>query len=44
MLLCNLVLEGICGLESRDIVDRDDERRVLTDIAGGLLGAGLYNE
>lgn len=43
-LLCELLLEGVSRFEVRDIVGRNNEYCVLTDVAGGLLGALLHGE
>ena len=43
-LLCDFLFEGVCGFESRNIVSRNDDGRVLADVAGGLFGTGLDDE
>lgn len=41
---CDFLFEGVGGFECRDIMLRDYEGRVLTDVAGGLLCTGLDDE
>lgn len=43
-LFSDLVLEGVGGFESRDVMSRDDERGIFADVAGCLLDTGLYDE
>ena len=43
-ILLHLRCEALCGLESRNVVFGNGDRRILRDVAGNLLGALLHDE